>query len=127
MYDSIGGITLISLTNGDLDPAGTTVEDITRPGLDGVAYRQLGSRGEVTQLTAIVDCLGSSAADAMLSSLKGLQGTIVSIVMRGLTYNNFLVVNFMPVSRHIVGSPVGGVCSGNWLVTGKFTLRYAGQ
>jgi hypothetical protein len=126
MTESIGGITVIALKEGDLDPAGITVEDITRPGLDGVAYRQLGTRGETTQLTAIVDCLGPSGADAMLSAMKGLQGTIVTIIMRGMTYNNFLVVNFTPISRHAcIG--LGGVTDGNWLVMGKFNVRYAGS
>ncbi len=121
-FDSIGGNTFIRLS-GPLDPQGITVQEITRPGADGNAYRKMGSRGEVTTLDGLTDCLGFNAANSLVVSCKALQGTTTTIVRDGLSYSNMFVLKVIPGRPYAVLSPVGGTCGGNVLQPIQFQVQ----
>src|SRR5579862_8040867 len=114
-FDSIGGIDCVSLI-GDLAPEGEILEEITRKGVDGRAWRQLSQKGASTQLQGMIDCDGMSNADATISDLMELQGTVqtITLVRAGvsLDYDNFVIENVGNFRRVTVGSPLGGTQGG---------------
>lgn len=130
LFDNIGGYDCVQLI-GDLAPEGELVEEITRKGVDGRAWRQLSQKGATTQLSGLIDCDGIVDADETMSGLMSLQGTVVSIILyragTSLEYDNFLIETMGGFRRVTVGSPVGGTSAGNVILTFSCTVSYAGS
>ena len=121
---SIGGRSVLRLT-GNLEPAtGERLQDITRAGVDGVAYRKVGKRAGRTQVTTLVDLGSSSAVNSEMEAYKALQGTLVTVVTEsGGTYSNVAVLSVvqLPVQRTL--SAVGGINGGTHLLRCQWVLQ----
>ena len=121
---SLGGRTVLRLT-GNLEPAtGERLQDITRAGVDGVAYRKVGKRASRTQVTTLVDLGSDAAVKSELEAYKALQGTLVTVVTEnGGSYTNVAVLNVtsLPVQKTI--SAVGGVNGGNYLLRCQWVVQ----
>ena len=76
---SIGAYSFISMIGAGLGPAAETVEDISRTGLDGHAYRKTGKRSEPVQMQSLVDVADAAAAKALIDNYLGIQATLVNV------------------------------------------------
>jgi hypothetical protein len=65
----------ISLS-GEVQSLVPLAEDISRPGVNGTAVRQLGKQGKRFEMIGIVDCDSLSAAIDLSVELQGLQGGV---------------------------------------------------
>lgn len=126
-WDQIGSEYFIALA-GELDPIKATLREITRPSVDGRAFRQEGDRSTIFELRGIRDVASGSAADTLITTYKAMIGSTVSIVLRGQTRANYLVVDVETVSRKAVTSSAGGVGvgTGAYLVESRWTLTRSG-
>lgn len=110
---------------------GQTVEDITRPGVDGHAFRLQGMRGEKFDMLAIRDYTDFIASDTDLDNLTDLRGSLVKIIDDyGITHNNVLLLDVIKEKEGPALAAVGGVSGASVnstvsLVTFRFTLQDA--
>lgn len=125
MADVLGALSFISLS-GDLTEAGTLLQDISDPGRNGNAFKKMSSKAQETELTGVVDLTSSAAAKSYLATLAALEGTVVSITIRGQAHTDYLVLRATITSRRYVETPVGGVNGGNWLTRSSFTVIKVG-
>jgi len=121
---SIGGKTVL-FVQGTLDTPGMVTEPLTRPGVDGVAFREQGSRSKPTEMVSIVDVDDAAGVVAEIAAYKALQGTLVTVVDdRGSTTANVMVIEVQPVGARAIGPSVGGVStSAGLLLTCRWTLQ----
>lgn len=133
-WPQIGSLYFVSLV-GDLDPAGQTLEPITRDAVDGVAYRELGERGDVSQLFGLAVVSSSSEAKTLIDNYKALQGTLQSIVMSEQTWTNYLILAVQCSAPEGVAGLVGGKFAGGtditdgasgWQVASRWIVQYGG-
>ena len=122
MTESIGGFPFIRI-DGGIDPPGLQQTEITRPGVSGRAYRLDNYRGDEFELSGVVDT--DDPVD-LLSSYKGLVGTVVAIDHLGALYSNYLVRNVKEDTPFYCANPVGGINGGHWIHTSHWTLVYVG-
>jgi hypothetical protein len=120
-FDSIGGYPFISL-EGDLNPSGMKLEPITRPGVDGVAYRETAQHPDPTELVSFYDALDWDDADGAIANYKAMQGTSQTIVMRGKTYSNYWILDVAKFRRKAVVGAVGGTQRGSVLLWATFMV-----
>lgn len=122
----IGAYNFVTL-KGEINPgSGHQMEEITRPGVDGVAFRRIGRRGFPFKVQSMVDVATDSAAAALLSSYKALQGTVVSLTDEtGQVWNNIVVLNVRPAGRKYVVAKSGGLDAGQtgYLVRCEWMLQ----
>jgi len=120
---------------GDLEPQGKTLEEITRAGVDGVAFRELGDRGQKSQLLGAAIVETSAAAKTLLSTYKGMIGSTVSIIQAEQTSTNYLILDVGDFVRKQIATPVGGNFSDGtaianespcWLVSSRWEVQYVG-
>ena len=123
--DSIASAVFIRL-DGDVEGKGMELSEITRPGVNGRAWKQEGVRGKPFELTGTVDVVSFAAADATISYYLGLQGSVVSFVQNSLSYSNFLVLSVSNCHKTPLGTAVGGINGGSVLLTSRWSLCYAG-
>src|SRR6185437_4330345 len=117
--ESIGDTFFIRL-EGDIDPPGMQTTDITRPGVDGRAFRQDAYRGNPFDLQGIVD---TDDPTDLLNAYGSMKGSIVTIQHGGGTYTNYLVIDAKPDgARQYVANPIGGINGGHWIVKSVWTL-----
>lgn len=76
---SIDTYEFLSMIGPALGPAAETVEDISRAGLDGHAYRKVGKRSEPVQLMTIKDVLNAAAAKTLIENYLACQGTLADV------------------------------------------------
>lgn len=119
------------LFQGSPHAFGMRVEDITRPGADGNAFRQIAQRSAPYQ----VETLGDSTSAAGLKSLKdayeAMKGTVVNVVDAfGNIHSNHVVLEVVPVWHKFSSCVIGGVnvasCSPGWLLRARWTLQAGG-
>lgn len=122
--DQIGSLLFIRL-DGDMSDVGHTLMDITREAVDGVAYQRRGRRGGLEQLTGVADFTTAANAAAFVTSCNALRGTVVTVILRSVSYANRLVLDCSVQTSVTMASAVGGLTGGNHLVTATFTLQKA--
>lgn len=121
---TIGGHTFITL-RGSINPLGTDVIDITRPGVDGHAFMDIGKHAGRSQMQSIVDLTTAGAAKTVILAYKSLKGTLVSVVDdTGETYTNVLVVEVITTNPKFVATPVGGITGGNYILRANWVLQH---
>ena len=120
---SIGGITVITIKGG-LTPPGESVEEITRPGHDGHAYKRFGERAPRAELTSIRDVDAVAGVAAHILACVALKGTLITVIDDvGVTMNNVMVIEVETVRSREVGTPVGGVTAGNHLIAMRWLMQ----
>ncbi len=122
LIDSIGSEDFIRLV-GAPQIAGLETEEITRPGMDGRAFRVLAYRGSPFELQGVVD---TNAPDVSISNYLALKGTIVNLLVSGIEYDDFLVQDVVPQMPEFRASPNGGLVAGSWILRSNWKLVYAG-
>ena len=125
MPAGIGTFDFISLKGGVIPGSGEQVEEITRPNVDGVAYRKIGKRGEPFEMESLVDVLDAAAAKTLLTNYKALQGTLQNLELEdGSIYSNVIVLNIRETGRQVVTNSIGGlVANSTILVRASWTLE----
>ena len=122
----IGGIIFLTVKGGINPGHGEQVEEITRAGVDGVAFRKIGKRGQPFRLQATVDVLSNLSAQSLVNACKSLQGALVDISDdTGAGWYDYVVLQVRHVQTKRVMRAVGGLTSGAgaYLVTVDFWLQ----
>lgn len=124
---SINSIPFISL-RGLVQPVMMAMEDVSRPGVDGHAYRHMALRSPPFEMLGIVDCDDFPAARSLIETLSELQGFTVTVVDDfGTTFSNVMVLRVEPDQIRPALVAVGGVSSGKAaLLTIRLQLQYLG-
>ena len=93
---SIGEHRFLQLTGAINPGGGEQLEDITRPGIDGVAWRRIGKRGIPFQLRSVVNLSSADKVQTQLISYQQTQGQIVNIVdQHALSWDGYLVLRVL--------------------------------
>lgn len=108
--------------NGEVDYPQMRVEEISRPGLDGVAFKEMGVKAMPTPLYGFAVAANASTADTLLAGYASLVGSLVTIVLHGVTYNDMLVLEMHPQDRRAAWS--SGLI---WIVESTWLVCYAGD
>ena len=110
MAASIGGKSVIAITGAIGRADGLTVAEITRPGVDGHAFREQGKRGAAFQVITTADFADAATAEAELAIYKALQGTLVTVVENDATsHANLCVLSVDLVAKRPVAAIAGGL------------------
>jgi hypothetical protein len=110
--DGNGGTFPFISISGEFKRSGQTLEDITRKGTDGQAFRLTGQRGEMFDVEATVDLTDYPTAQSLWDSLIALRGSIVTIVDDfGQSFDQIIVHNVGRPKQRPGLSAVGGVNS----------------
>lgn len=120
MADSIGAYGFITL-EGDLSPPTTKLQDISRDGVEGFAYRAMPAKSRETMLTGVAIAASAAAADSLMSGYASLVGTTQSVLLRSITYSVF-IVDVEDFDRRVVYGTTGFV----WRVESRWTVRFVG-
>ena len=119
-----GAFTFITL-KGEIQSVAQTVDDITRPGADGHAYRERGKRGRIFEMIGIRDYLNHAAAVAEYANLIAIQGQIVGVTDdRGATAAAVMVLEVERLALVPMIRTVGGVVANStYLMTTRFLMQ----
>jgi hypothetical protein len=124
-YDQIGAQSCIRL-DGDLSQPGTELGDVTRGGVDGVAFKSMGARGRPVRLSGRVDVTSLSGADTLLATYAAMKGTVVTVRLRTQSRTNYIVLEADVTERMTCTNGTGGVAGGSILVFSEWVLQYVG-
>lgn len=95
---------------GEPLPLGQTVEDITRQGVDGAAFRTTGTRSRPQEWRSLVDCADAATVKTTYASYRGLIGKLVTRTDElGNAWTNVAVLDVRMVRQHKVSTFVGGI------------------
>ena len=109
---SIGGFNFIRLRGG-IHPVAEVPQEITRPNVDGHAFRRFGKRGMSSLWESVVD-LTQANVSTTIAGYRALQGTLVTLVDEaGDSYTNVMVRSVRIGSVFAVTKAVGGLASGS--------------
>ena len=117
--------------DGDVvPPTGSVVEDITRPGSTGHAFRIIGSsRSHPFMLrTTVLIALNNVTLANLLNNYRAAIGTSVNLITpQNITWADCVILECVPVSRRIKNAigPNGTQADG-YLVAANWTLQIAG-
>jgi hypothetical protein len=122
MADQIGSQVFFKLEGGIVGPS-VTLQDVTRVGVNGVAFRQTGSRGKPFTLRGVIDVANVGVAEAVRATYESLIGSIVSITKSGVTWAEYIVLDVTIENPQPLISAVGGVSAGNAILRSNWTLQ----
>lgn len=113
-WGQIASFQFISFTPPALQDPVERVEELTRPGTDGQAYRLLGKRGVDQQITTITDLNSVTEADTFLANYRALIGTHVTVTDAvGESYSTMFVKSVVKVRQQNTGRCTGGPNTSN--------------
>jgi hypothetical protein len=97
--------------HGSVQLAGMVLEDITRPGQDGRAFRQVGVRAEPFEMVGIFDRgEGTSPYDANPLRLSQLRGKLVTVFDdHGTQFDDVVILEVAKVDEQRISTMVGGL------------------
>jgi hypothetical protein len=111
---------------GQVQKLGMHLEDVTRPGVDGHAFRKESQKSATFQLEGRRDVDNNAAAGTLFATLKSTyQGKIVTVVDdMGTTHTNLVCLDVERVDSFTLLRAVGGVSTskGAFLAV-RFTLQ----
>lgn len=124
MARTIGSFSFITFLRGN-QSAGEQLAEITRPGVDGVAFAKTGRRSLSYLVQTQRDVLDGAAAQQLMTDYKAIQGTLVTVVdAHGRSVDNVAVVEVREASVRPVKTLVGGAAEANEImVSAEWTLR----
>lgn len=112
--NTIGGLQFLTVQRPTAPPS-EVPEDITRPNVDGVAFRLTGRRGEPYRMVATIDLILAADVKARIDAVMNLCGTVVDIVddirtgADGTTWRLQLIQSARVVSSRAIEGAVGGI------------------
>jgi hypothetical protein len=97
--------------HGSVQLAGMMLEQISRPGTDGHAFRQVGRRAEPFEMVGIFDRgNGVSPYDANPLRLSQLRGAVVTVFDdHGTRFDDVVVLEVTKVEEQRIAAIVGGL------------------
>lgn len=124
MSAGVGDYDFISFKGG-IGPTGQNLEEITRPNVDGIAYRKTGKRALPFQMISIVDVESAQDAQDTLLDYKELQGTLQTIEDdTGKTWEDVAILQVEHISTRKIESAVGGISSNKeYLLTCRWSMQ----
>jgi len=124
MMASIAGYTMLFVT-GPIGRPGMATEPITRPGVDGSAFREVGLRCEPFLMTSLMDLEDAADVAAELNLYAALKGSLVTVVDdHGSTWTNVMVLDVQPIQTQTIGVSAGGLATTpTKLITARWTLQ----
>ena len=120
-------IELISLS-GRVSPRADTIQEVTRPGVDGHSFRRLGERAPAFSsrlLLDIADPTGLQVTDTV-RQLRDMQGKVVTIIDdHGFQTENLVCLSMILVRHDEIIAGAGGVAetTPDWLVEFRAQLQ----
>lgn len=105
------------------------VQEITRDGLPGVAYRLLGRRGKPFDLVGVVDSDSATAAESLLTRLASAVGGMCSVTDdHGNQFSDVMLLDVQREDQRKIQAGVGGVStSKGYLVAVRLTCQIAAE
>lgn len=120
---SVGSITTLTM-QGRVSTLQQSMEEISRRGVDGVAFVKVGKRAPASVVTTETDVANSSAIASHVNACVALVGTLVTVTQPdGTTVPNVLILGVEFVTSKYFSRPVGGVAAGNYIVTMRWHLQ----
>lgn len=107
---SIGALNFLTMT-GRIKRPRQTVEEMARPGADGLAFRWRGTRAEESVIKTVSDIVASQA-DTFETAVLQLVGTVVSVIDGFGTRTDNVAVKGVEIQKRASALFVGG-SSGN--------------
>lgn len=99
---SIGAYEFYTI-RGNIPYPGLTVEEITRPGVLGVAFMVTGFKADPVIVETIAGCVTFGALDSAIAGYTSLQGSIVDVEDDfGNERSNILVRKVMPIRQYAI-------------------------
>lgn len=124
--DSSNTYNFFSLSGWPLPEALSFVE-ITRPAVNGRAFRLEGTKGDPFSLYGIVDVANYSTAVTLISAYRALKGQACTITKISVPFQYYLCLDGQVKEIRKVGNLVGGLANGSWLVFSEFRFVYQGD
>lgn len=121
-----GSTTYTFLTmQGQVNPLSERLEIITRPGVDGHAYRRLGSGATPFRLRTLVDVDDAAAITTTLAGYKAFVSKLVTVTdAHGNATTNVMVLDVRPVAEQSILTAVGFLSTtATKLLTVDWTLQ----
>ena len=123
---SIGDKTF-TILNGQIQEFAESVEDITRPGVNGVGFRKIGQRSDPFTMESWVDVASAAAAESLYTDYLAIVGTVIDIeTQQGETRENFIVIECVRVLQKQTPRIVGGSNNTGVVLACRWTLQAAG-
>ena len=124
---SIGDQSFVVL-NGQIQNFSETLDDVTRPHVDGVAFRKVGLRSMPFNMTSIADVADAAAADTLYNSYQADVGDVVDVTDQlGESHTNFIILKCVRVAQKESPRIVGGSNSSGVVLRCQWTLQAAGD
>jgi hypothetical protein len=118
---SIGGVPFLTKQGDSILEPVTVLEDVSRPRVNGHAFRDLGQKSEPVVWVTEADVDDPEFTDLLYRSM---QGEIVDVVDDdGKDIPNVAVIKVRIVSKKKVIRSVGGLTAGEWIFTAQWTLQ----
>jgi len=118
---SVGAINYITL-GGELPKAGLSVRDISRPGVHGLAVKDIGNRGALRHVVGTVDT-SAAALVALINAIEAQRGQVVTLVDEfGNSRANVVVMGARARDPQKQSLIVGGLTGGDVLVVVDYEL-----
>jgi len=123
MSATIGGYT-VDYIDGNIQLAKVTTKSILRDGVDGIAYMDVGFRGDPFRITATVGCSGATAASVAAITMVALCGNVVTVVLNNSeTWTNLMVLSATVTDNRAIGAQTGLGTDSTYIVKVEFELQ----
>jgi len=122
----IGTFDFITLDGAVIPATGEQLQDITRQGVDGVAFRKVGKGSKSFTLKSMRDVATAAAAKTLTLEYKAAQATVVTVLdATGQSWTNLVVESVQVDAPKFVVSKSGGLDAGSsgYLVGATWVLR----
>lgn len=107
----------------DVQLSSLEIQNISRPGIHGVDWKELGIRGEPFNLRTMLDCVDAAAVSNAKVAYRNQVGSLVSITdPRGATWLNVMVLNVRFAQTQTGYFLRGGVNDGAHILTATWEL-----
>jgi len=112
---------------GRVAPIAASVEDFSRPGINGHGLKQQGTRGQHSQITTVTDFATIILAATHIAACVAYQGGDLATIYYadGTNASNVAVLNVIPSPPHQSPLTVGGLSDGPWIVRLAWTVHQA--
>lgn len=106
--------------SGNPQQPGKHLELITRPGADGIAARQTGTRAVSFNMGGVKD-VQNADLDAKEAELMALKGTVCTILRSDLVSHTNILIQHVSVEHRKIEVPVGGIegSAGAWMIAAQ--------
>lgn len=122
------GAKSFTFLDGQVNPLGERLQEITRPGVDGYAYRKIGKKAEPYTMSSVTEVTSLSAEETTVDGYKDIVGTLVTVEdERGNSHENQTVLAVQHVGTQPITSPSGGSYTNSVaLIYCQWTLQDSG-